>query len=303
MDYAVSTNCLTKQYRKSRAVDEVSLHVKKGEIYGFIGRNGAGKTTCMKIISGLASPTSGEISLFGETGAKIRDCYNRIGTLIEAPGLYPKMTAYDNMKMKCLATGIYDDGYIKEKLELVGLDGVGKKKIKQYSLGMKQRLGIAIALIGEPDMLVLDEPINGLDPQGIVEVRETLLRLKHEKKMTIMISSHILEELSKLADSYGIINDGKLIQELTSEQLMEKYTSYIEITTALPQKACVELEKMGLKNYKVVDRNTVYVYEGFDMTVDINRKLVMADCEIAAIKVMSEELETYYLELTGGAAK
>lgn len=303
MEYAVTTNCLTKQYRKTRAVDEVSLHVKKGEIYGFIGRNGAGKTTCMKILSGLASQTSGDITLFGESGSKLNECYNRIGTLIEAPGMYPKMTAYENMKMMCLAAGIHEDGYIERKLEVVGLGEVGKKKVGQFSLGMRQRLGIAIALIGEPDMLVLDEPINGLDPQGIVEVRETLLRLNHEKKLTIMISSHILEELSKLADSYGIINDGKLIQELTSEQLMEKCTSYVEITTAVPQKACVELEKMGIRNYKVVDRNTVYAYEGLDMTVDINRKLVMADCEVAAIKIMSEELEAYYLELTGGAAK
>ena len=190
----LSTSALTKQFGRHKAVDQVSMHIKRGAIYGFIGRNGAGKTTTLRMIGGLASPTAGEIEMFGCRGRELKQIRSRVGCLIEGPGLYGNMTARDNMKMKCLLLGVQKKGYIEELLEVVGLKDVGKKHVKRYSLGMKQRLGIAMALIGEPDLLVLDEPINGLDPQGIAEVRETILRLNKERNMTILISRHILEE-------------------------------------------------------------------------------------------------------------
>lgn len=170
----LQTRNLTKQYGRHRAVDDVNMHIKKGAIYGFIGRNGAGKTTCLKMISGLSTPSYGEIEMFGYKGKDLQKVRSRVGCLIEAPGLYGNMSAYDNLNIKCKLTGIKKKGYIEELLKTVGLDTVGEKKTKHYSLGMKQRLGIALALVGEPDLLILDEPINGLDPQGIVEVRETI---------------------------------------------------------------------------------------------------------------------------------
>ena len=192
----LQTRNLTKQYGRHRAVDDVNMHIKKGAIYGFIGRNGAGKTTCLKMISGLSTPSYGEIEMFGYKGKDLQKVRSRVGCLIEAPGLYGNMSAYVNLNIKCKLTGIKKKGYIEELLKTVVLDTVGEKKTKHYSLGMKQRLGIALALVGEPDLLILDEPINGLDPQGIVEVRETIQKLAKERGMTICISSHILEELS-----------------------------------------------------------------------------------------------------------
>ena len=202
----LQTRNLTKQYGRHRAVDDVNMHIKKGAIYGFIGRNGAGKTTCLKMISGLSTPSYGEIKMFGYKRKDLQKVRSRVGCLIEAPGLYGNMSAYDNLNIKCKLTGIKKKGYIDELLNTVGLDTVGEKKTKHYSLGMKQRLGIALALVGEPDLLILDEPINGLDPQGIVEVRETIQKLAKERGMTICISSHILEELSKLATDFGIFS-------------------------------------------------------------------------------------------------
>lgn len=219
MEYAVETNCLTKKFHHHVAVSQINMHVKRGEIYGFIGRNGAGKTTCMKMLCGLSTQTDGEIRLFGKQGAETKAYMERIGNLIENPGLYPNMTGYENLKCKCIAMGIYKKGYIEEILKQVGLENDRKKKVKNYSLGMKQRLGIGMALVGEPDLLILDEPINGLDPQGIAEIRDTLKRLNQKKEITILISSHILEELYKVADTFGIINQGELILELSKEEL------------------------------------------------------------------------------------
>ena len=187
----LQTRNLTKQYGRHRAVDDVNMHIKKGAIYGFIGRNGAGKTTCLKMISGLSTPSYGEIEMFGYKGKDLQKVRSRVGCLIEAPGLYGNMSAYDNLNIKCKLTGIKKKGYIEELLKTVGLDTVGEKKTKHYSLGMKQRLGIALALVGEPDLLILDEPINGLDPQGIVEVRETIQKLAKERGMTILSLIHI----------------------------------------------------------------------------------------------------------------
>jgi ABC-2 type transport system ATP-binding protein len=298
----LETRNLTKQYGHYKAVNGVSLHIKKGAIYGFIGRNGAGKTTCLKMISGLAEATDGEIELFGYKGKDLRQIRSRVGCLIETPGLYDSMTAYENLNIKCKLFGIKKKGYIEEILRVVGLDNVGRKKTKHFSLGMKQRLGIGLALVGEPDLLVLDEPINGLDPQGIAEIRDTILRLKNERSMTICISSHILEELSKIATDYGIIHNGSLLQELTREELMKKCGERMELTLNNPREAIPVLDAMGFVNYQVVDKERIHIFERLNESALVNMELAKAGIPVKGISITSEELETYFLNLTGGAA-
>ena len=298
----LQTMALTKQYGRHRAVDQVSMHIKKGAIYGFIGRNGAGKTTTLRMISGLASPTSGEIEMFGCRGRKLSRIRSRVGCLIEGPGLYGNMSARDNLKMKCMLLGVYKKGYEEELLDIVGLGGVGKKPVKRYSLGMKQRLGIALALVGDPDLLVLDEPINGLDPQGIAEVRDTVLKLNSERNMTILISSHILEELSKIATDYGIIHNGTLLQELTNEELMEKCSERLEVTLDNPERAIPVMDRLGIRRYQVVDKEHIYIFERLEESTALNMAFAKAGIPVRGIAVTNEELETYFLKLTGGGA-
>lgn len=299
-EYVIETRQLTKTYGKMHAVSQVDMHVKKGSIYGLIGKNGAGKTTIMKVICGMARETEGEVYLFGSKDKRAEISYKRLGTLIENPGIYPGMSAYDNLKCKAICLGInnYKDT-IHDILKFVGLEHTGRKAAKKFSLGMKQRLGIAMALIGEPDVLVLDEPINGLDPQGIVEIREMLLSLNREKKITILISSHILEELSKIATDYGIIKGGELIEELTREELMEKCMERMEIKTPNPDRTAIVLEKMGIRKYKVMDKETIYIFEQLDRVSDINRQLIQADVEVNSIMVNNESVEDYFIRLTG----
>lgn len=296
----LQTRNLTKQYGRHKAVDGVNMHIKKGAIYGFIGRNGAGKTTCLKMISGLSTPSYGEIEMFGYKGKDLQKVRSRVGCLIEAPGLYGNMSAYDNLNIKCKLTGIKKKGYIEELLKTVGLDAVGEKKTKHYSLGMKQRLGIALALVGEPDLLILDEPINGLDPQGIVEVRETIQKLAKERGMTICISSHILEELSKLATDYGIIHNGCLVQELTREELMKKCSERIELTLDNPKQAIPVLDDMGFSSYQVIDEEHIHIFERLGESASLNMELAKAGIPVKGISITSEELENYFLRLTGG---
>ena len=296
----LQTRNLTKQYGRHRAVDDVNMHIKKGAIYGFIGRNGAGKTTCLKMISGLSTPSYGEIEMFGYKGKDLQKVRSRVGCLIEAPGLYGNMSAYDNLNIKCKLTGIKKKGYIEELLKTVGLDTVGEKKTKHYSLGMKQRLGIALALVGEPDLLILDEPINGLDPQGIVEVRETIQKLAKERGMTICISSHILEELSKIATDYGIIHNGCLVQELTREELMKKCSERIELTLDNPKQAIPMLDDMGFSSYQVIDKEQIHIFERLGESARLNMELAKAGIPVKGISITSEELENYFLRLTGG---
>lgn len=302
MEYLLTTEDLSKQYGRQKAVDRVSMHVRKGEIYGLIGRNGAGKTTILKMLSGLARTSEGNISLFGKTGREAEELRDRIGTLIENPGVYTNMSAYENLKIKCLAMGVHGKDAIKEILHIVGLENVGKKHVRNFSLGMKQRLGIALALIGSPDLLILDEPINGLDPQGIVEIREIIERLNREQGITFIISSHILEELSKIATKYGIIHNGILLQELTREQLLEKCGEYIELRTPDAKQACTVIEGMGITKYKVVDAGTIQISERLQESAGITLRLAENGIRIEGITVKNEALEDYYLNLTGGAA-
>ncbi len=299
-EYLLSTNGLTKKFGSHKAVNHVNLHVKKGAIYGFIGRNGAGKTTCLRMISGLAKPTYGEIEMFGYKNEELKQVRSRISCLIEAPGIYGNMSAYENLAIKCKLFGIRDKRYIENILDTVGLSDTGKKKTKHFSLGMKQRLGIGLALVGEPDLLILDEPINGLDPQGIAEIRDMLLKLKEEQNMTIIISSHILEELSKIATHYGIIHNGSLIQELTREELMLRCSERMEIVLDNPKYALPILDRMGFTNYQVIDKNTIHVYERLEESAVVNMELANAGIPVKGIGITSEELENYFLNLTGG---
>lgn len=300
--YLLSTQGLTKQYGRQKAVDHIDIHIKKGAIYGFIGRNGAGKTTTLKMISGLARPTDGEIIMFGYRGGGLKNIRSRVSCLIEAPGVYGNLSAYDNLKIKCKLFGIQEKSYIPEILEMAGLNHVGKKKVKHYSLGMKQRLGIGLTLVGDPDLLLLDEPINGLDPQGIVEVRDTILRLNEERNMTILVSSHILEELSKIATHYGIIHNGSLLQEMTKEELMKRCSERIEICLDEPKRAVPVLDEMGFTNYQIVDKERIHIFERLEESAGLNMELAKAGILVREIRITSEELEDYFLNLTGGAS-
>lgn len=298
MEYLLSTESLTKQYRQKKAVDSVSIHVKQGDIYGLIGRNGAGKTTLMKVISGLAAPTSGSFTLFGEDGARAGRAMNRVGALIEEPGIYADMSAYGNLHAKCMALGVRNRNAERELLELAGLSDTGGKPAGKFSMGMKQRLGIALALVGDPDLVILDEPINGLDPQGIAEVRATIERLNREKRITFIISSHILSELSKFASEYGIIHKGRLLQELSREELFEKCSRKILLNTPEAPAASTVLEGMCITDYRVTGKDTIEIYERLEDTARITAAFVAAGISLTGISVLNQELEDYFLELT-----
>ena len=294
----MTTTNLTKTYGKKDAAKDVSIHVREGEIYGLIGRNGAGKTTVMRMISGLSKPTSGSYQLNGENKFGV-------GVLIESPGIYPNMSAAENLRLKCIAMGCYSKKYVEDLLLTVGLENAGKKNAGSFSLGMRQRLGIALALVGDPKMIVLDEPINGLDPQGIVEVRHTLEKLKEEKNITIMISSHILDELSKLADSYGIIHEGKLLDEFTTEELSSRCGQFVIIKSTNNAKAVTLINKMDqLSNGKVIasidDDGNVRVVDVLDKTIEINKALMENNIGVKEIFIQRTSLEDYYLSVTGG---
>lgn len=296
-EYVIETNKLTKVYRGQKAVSQADLHVKKGAIYGLIGKNGAGKTTMMKMLTGMANPTEGEIRLFGTEHGERAASQMRIGSLIEHPGVYPDRTAFQNMKLKALAMGVYRKDNILEILDLVGLGDAGKKKVKAFSMGMQQRLGIGLALIGTPDMLILDEPINGLDPMGVIEVRNLIGRLNRERHMTILLSSHILEEVSKVATDYGIIDHGRLVMELTEEELHRQCERKVEIITSKPDMAAVALESMGIMQYTVADEKTVYVYEGMDSLAEINMGLAARKVPVLEMKLRNDSLEEFFLKV------
>lgn len=298
-EYLLTTSNLTKEFDKHKAVDSLNIHLKKGCIYGFIGRNGAGKTTTLKMLSSLSKPTSGEISMFGCTGNECKKVRNKIGCLIETPGLYPDMSAFENLKIKCLANGVYSKAYVNDLLNIVGLSNVGSKSTQHFSLGMKQRLGIALALVGEPELLILDEPTNGLDPQGIIEMRNTLSKLNSERNLTILVSSHILEELSKIATDYGIIHDGKLIKEFTAEELASMADKRIEITVDSTSNASAVLKNMGINNFKIIDDSCINIYEHIDESASINSALIAAGVVISEFSVKSIDLEEFYMNLTG----
>ena len=260
-DVILKTNNLTKKYKNFAALDNVSITIRKGDIYGLIGRNGAGKTTLMKLITTLTNPTSGEFELFGEGSNHLTENKRRIGCLIENPSFFPNLTAYENLKYYSIQKGIVDMTQIEESLELVGLEDVRNKKFKNFSLGMKQRLGIAFAILDHPDFIILDEPINGLDPIGISDLRETFKRLNEEKNITILISSHILSELYAVASRFCILEHGRVVKELTKEELDIECSKCIVIKTDDVKKATTVLEKeLNTTNYKVIDKREIRLY-------------------------------------------
>ena len=300
-EYVLKTDKLTKVYGKNKVVNEVSMHVKKGDIYGFIGKNGAGKTTFMRMVSGLASPTEGSMELFGEKDLEVQR--KRIGSLIESPGIYPNMTASDNLEVVRRTLGITDRHIVEKILEFVGLESAGKKKVKNFSMGMKQRLGLAISLMRNPDFLVLDEPINGLDPSGIKEVRDLLLKLNEERQITILISSHILGELSKVATKYDIIRDGVLIEELDTMQLAEKCRRCQKITVDDVEKAAHILEEtLFIRSYDVPDQHIIRIFENLEKAEKINQAIIMGGVAMKESCLVGQDLEGYFMEHLGDNA-
>ena len=296
MEYIIETEGLTKRYGKRLCVNNISIHIAKGDIYGFIGRNGAGKTTAMRLILGLARPTSGKIKLFNSNDLNAQR--KKIGSLIEAPGLYKRCSALENMKRFSILYG-GDDKEIEELLSFVGLNGVGNKKVGQFSLGMKQRLGIAIALLGNPEVLILDEPVNGLDPAGIKEVRDLLLKLNKEKNVTILFSSHLLDELAKITTKYGIINNGVLVEEIDAQKLMERCKNNIVISCdrLLEAKELLESE-LKLTNISIVN-DKLHIVDEIESTVEINTLLVKNDFKVHEITINKNSFEDYFIERLG----
>lgn len=291
---------VVKSYKNFHAVDHINLQIEKGSIFGLIGENGAGKSTLMKMISGLAMKSQGEIRLFGKNPQSDPYVYRRIGTLIENSGLYPALNAYDNLKLKSLSMGCYQEKKIYELLDLCDLRKAGKKKTKHFSMGMKQRLGIAMALLGDPEFLILDEPTNGLDPQGIREIRELLLKLNKERGMTILISSHILEELGKVATNYGIIKNGKMVECISKDDFLEKCKDCLKLQVSDTNRAvaCLE-ETCQIHDYEVLPEQILYLYDGYDHPEQIARTLILHDIDIYQMNYHKQSLESYFLKKSG----
>ena len=302
MREVIKTNNLVKKYGENIVLDNISIKVNQGEIYGLVGDNGAGKTTLFRILSGQSNISDGSFELLGESSEKnIMKVRKRIGTIIENPSFYPKMTIEENLEYYRLQRGIPGKKNIDKILKEVGLLEVKKKKFNNISLGMKQRLGLALALLGEPELLILDEPINGLDPSGIIEIRNLLLKLNREKNITIIISSHILSELYNIATCYGFLSKGKLVEELSLEQLNEKCRSYLEINVTNPKKLSVLLEeKLGYKNYKIMPNGLIHLFEKDPINEEISRLAVENGIGLKSINEKSANLENYYLSLIGG---
>ena len=298
----LKTYNITKKYGEQLAVDNVNMTIKKGDIYGFIGQNGAGKTTLIRLITGLIHKSGGEIELLGANEEnELNKARTMVGSLIESPSLYTNMTARENLEVSRLVRNIPGKKCIDEVLELVGLKDVEKKKVKKFSLGMRQRLGIANALMGNPKLLILDEPINGLDPMGIVEIRELLKKINKEKDMTILISSHILSELSELATTYGIISNGKLIEEITAKQLSEKCRQYIDLKVDDTARAVILLEReLGISDYEVLEDSNIKVFSNLDNVGEVNSLLSRSGIIVESISVKGENLEEYFMNKVGG---
>lgn len=298
----LKTYNITKKYGNQVAVNNVNMTIKKGEIYGFIGQNGAGKTTLIRLITGLIHKTGGEIELLGATGEnELNKSRTMVGSLIETPSFYTNMTARENLEVSRLVRNIPGKKCIDEVLELVGLKDVEKKKVKNFSLGMRQRLGIANALMGNPKLLILDEPINGLDPMGIVEIRELLKKINKEKDMTILISSHILSELSELATTYGIISNGKLIEEITAEELAEKCRQYIDLKVDDTSRAVTLLEReLGISDYEVLEDKKIKVFSNLENVGEVNSILSKSGVIVQSISIKGENLEEYFMNKIGG---
>lgn len=300
MEYVLQTDNLTKCYKNIPALDGLTMHIPKGAIYGFVGRNGAGKTTLIRLICGLQEPSSGSFSLFGirNDSKDIVNSRRKIGAIVETPAIYMDMTAEENLRQQYRILGISSYVSIPEILKLVGLENTGKKKVRQFSLGMKQRLGIAIALSGDPRLLILDEPTNGLDPQGIVEMREMILKLNRKREITVLISSHILDELSRLATHYGIIDHGQMVKELSAQELNAACRKCVRVEVSDTSVLARVLDAMGVE-YQIITDTTADVFASVNVT-QLTLALAKEKCEVLSMQERDESLENYFLSLTGG---
>ncbi|MGF2169038.1 ATP-binding cassette domain-containing protein [Enterococcus casseliflavus] len=300
MEYVLKTMGVGKNYHSFKALENLSLKVPKGAIYGFVGKNGAGKTTLLRIICGLQQPTYGEHILYGanSTDKEIVKARRRIGAVVETPSIYLEMTAKENLKQQYKILGLPSYHGLESILTMVGLSDTGKKKAKNFSLGMRQRLGIAISLVGDPDFLILDEPTNGLDPQGIIEIRELILKLNREYQITVLISSHILGELSKFATHYGFIDKGQLVKEISKEELDEICGKYTRIEVNDMKAATFVLDELGVE-YRIISDTIVDVFAKLNIS-RLSLQLAKVDCEVLSLHEQEESLESYYMSLVGG---
>lgn len=302
MSYILRTTQLTKTFQGKEVVSNVDMNIRKGEIYGFLGPNGAGKTTVMKMITNLVQPTGGEIEVFGEKlTSSSYHLLGRMGTIIEYPIFYDKLKARENLELHCEYMGYYNKKSIDEALEMVNLRNIDHKAVKDFSLGMKQRLGLARAIITKPELLILDEPINGLDPMGIKEIRDLFKILSKEYGITLLVSSHILGEMEQMADTIGVINNGRLIQEVSMDQVRETNTEYIELAVDDCRKAAYLLsDKLNLSNLKVIEDRVIRVYDTAIPQSEITKALVLSDIVIESIVKKNSSLEDYFLSLLNG---
>ena len=300
MEYVLETRGLTKRYRGYTALNGLTMRIPKGSIYGFVGRNGAGKTTLIRLICGLQEPTDGSYSLYGaqNTDAGIVRSRRRMGAVVESPAIYTDMTARENIRQQYRILGLPSDDGIDELLHLVGLGDTGKKKARNFSLGMRQRLGIAVALAGSPDFLVLDEPTNGLDPQGIIEMRELILKLNHEQGITVLISSHILDELSRLATHYGFIDGGRMVKEMSAEELEARCRKCIRIEVSNTKALARVLDGMNV-DYRIADDTHADIYAEIPVT-ELVSALAKENCTVKNLAEQDESLESFYMNLMGG---
>ena len=300
MPYILQTNNLTKTIGGKDLVKNVNLHIKKGEIYGFLGPNGAGKTTVMKMITNLWKPTDGNIEIFGETlTPQSYEVLKRMGSIIEFPTFYNHMTGYENLRLHCEYMGYYKHDSIENALDMLDLTDAAQKPVKNYSLGMKERLGIARAILCKPELLILDEPTNGLDPAGMKQIRDLLKTLCEEYGITIMVSSHILSEIESIADTIGVINHGMMIKEIGMKEIEEMSLAYIELTVANPKKAAYVLSnKLGISNFKIIENNTIRIYDQHISTQELSKVMALNDVEVMALGKQSETLDDYFLKMT-----
>lgn len=302
MEYVLTAEELSKTYKDFKALNGLSMHVPKGAIYGFVGKNGAGKTTLIRLICGLQEPTSGSFCLYGVKNdeAAIAKARNRIGAVVETPSIYGDLTAVDNMKLQYRVLGLPSYDGISDILKLVGLENTGKKKSKHFSLGMRQRLGIAIALAGSPDFLILDEPVNGLDPQGIIEMRELILKLNREHQITVLISSHILDELSKLATHYGFIDGGTMVKEISARDLEEACRKCVRTEVSDVKSLAVVLDRMKI-GYNILSESQADIFARVNVS-ELAMELAKVNCQIISMEERDESLESYFVSLVGGAS-
>lgn len=299
--YALETEKLSKSYGRFKVLDGLDVHVPQGAIYGLVGKNGAGKTTLIRIICGLQSPTSGGFSIYGVPSAgRINSARTRIGAVVETPSIYSDMSARDNLRMQYRVLGLPSEADIEKLLKLVGLSDTGRKKAGHFSLGMRQRLGIAVALAGSPNLLILDEPINGLDPQGIIEIRELILKLNRELGITVLVSSHNLDELSRIATHYGFINEGRTVREISRQELDKACRRCMRLVVRNMPALCKVLDESGL-DYMVASPSEAEVYGQISIS-RLAAAMTEAGGELIAVQESEESLESYYMNLMGGAA-